>query len=86
MELDRSIVHLVTSLALLTSSFADKPVVLQFIDWILRGISQVVFVSNPISGILILMGLLIQNPWWALNGCVGTIVSTLMALLLSQDR
>ncbi|XP_073925995.1 urea transporter 1 isoform X2 [Castor canadensis] len=64
----------------------DKPVVLQFIDWILRGISQVVFVSNPISGILILMGLLIQNPWWALNGCVGTIVSTLMALLLSQDR
>nr|XP_027791449.1 urea transporter 1 [Marmota flaviventris] len=64
----------------------DKPVVLQFIDWILRGISQVVFVSNPISGILILVGLLVQNPWWALNGCVGTVVSTLTALLLSQDR
>ncbi|XP_042637317.1 urea transporter 1 [Orycteropus afer afer] len=64
----------------------DKPVVLQFIDWILRGISQVVFVSNPISGILILVGLLVQNPWWALNGCVGTVVSTLTAVLLSQDR
>ncbi|ELW69385.1 Urea transporter 1 [Tupaia chinensis] len=64
----------------------DKPVVLQFIDWILRGISQVVFVSNPISGILILVVLLIQNPWLALNGCVGTVVSTLTALLLSQDR
>ncbi|XP_026639179.1 urea transporter 1 [Microtus ochrogaster] len=63
----------------------DKPVVLQFVDWILRGISQVVFVSNPISGILILVGLLVQNPWWALCGCVGTVVSTLTALLLSQD-
>uniref|UniRef100_A0A8C3YKJ9 Urea transporter n=1 Tax=Catagonus wagneri TaxID=51154 RepID=A0A8C3YKJ9_9CETA len=64
----------------------DKPQVLQFVDWVLRGISQVVFVSNPISGILILVGLLVQNPWWALNGCVGTVVSTLTALLLSQDR
>ncbi|KAG8511898.1 Urea transporter 1 [Galemys pyrenaicus] len=64
----------------------DKPQVLQFMDWVLRGISQVVFVSNPISGILILVGLLVQNPWWALNGCVGTVVSTLTALLLSQDR
>ncbi|XP_020948165.1 urea transporter 1 isoform X5 [Sus scrofa] len=64
----------------------DKPQVLQFIDWILRGISQVMFISNPISGILILVGLLVQNPWLALNGCVGTVVSTLTALLLSQDR
>ncbi|XP_008061533.1 urea transporter 1 isoform X2 [Carlito syrichta] len=64
----------------------DRPVVLQFVDWILRGISQVVFVSNPISGILILVGLLVQNPWWALTGTVGTVVSTLTALLLSQDR
>ncbi|KAF5919125.1 hypothetical protein HPG69_003763 [Diceros bicornis minor] len=64
----------------------DKPWVLQFIDWVLRGISQVVFVSNPISGILIVVGLLVQNPWWALNGCVGTVVSTLTALLLGQDR
>ncbi|XP_007516014.1 urea transporter 1 isoform X2 [Erinaceus europaeus] len=64
----------------------DKPQVLQFLDWVLRGISQVVFVSNPISGILIVVGLLVQNPWWALNGCLGTVVSTLTALLLSQDR
>ncbi|XP_045152107.1 urea transporter 1 isoform X2 [Echinops telfairi] len=63
----------------------DRSVVLQFIDWVLRGLSQVVFVSNPISGILILVGLLVQNPWWALNGCLGTMVSTLTALLLSQD-
>ncbi|KAL2778071.1 urea transporter 1 isoform 2 [Daubentonia madagascariensis] len=64
----------------------DRPVILQFVDWILRGLSQVVFVSNPLSGIIILVGLLIQNPWWALNGCMATVVSTLTALLLSQDR
>ncbi|XP_040840894.1 urea transporter 1 isoform X1 [Ochotona curzoniae] len=64
----------------------DKPVVLQFVNWVLRGISQVVFISNPISGILIVVGLLVQNPWWALTGCVGAVVSTLTALLLSQDR
>lgn len=64
----------------------DKPIVLQFLDWILRGISQVVLVNNSISGILILVGLLVQNPWWALCGCMATVVSTLTALILSQDR
>ncbi|KAH1169006.1 hypothetical protein KIL84_013596, partial [Mauremys mutica] len=64
----------------------DKPLVVQFIDWVLRGISQVMFVNNPLSGLLILAGLLIQNPWWTLTGCSGTVVSTLTALLLSQDR
>nr|XP_032624857.1 urea transporter 2-like [Chelonoidis abingdonii] len=64
----------------------DKPLVVQFIDWVLRGISQVMFVNNPLSGLLILAGLLIQNPWWTLTGCSGTIVSTLTALILSQDR
>lgn len=73
-------------LALFVSSLPDKPVVLQFVNWVLRGISQVVFISNPISGILIVVGLLVQNPWWALTGCVGAVVSTLTALLLSQDR
>lgn len=73
-------------LALPSSSFADKPLVLQFFDWILRGISQVTLVNNSISGILILVGLLVQNPWWALNGFIATAVSTLTALMLSQDR
>ncbi|XP_032943661.1 urea transporter 2 isoform X2 [Rhinolophus ferrumequinum] len=64
----------------------DKSPVFQFLDWVLRGMSQVMFVNNPISGILIVFGLFIQNPWWAISGCLGTIVSTLTALLLSQDK
>ncbi|XP_075042359.1 urea transporter 1 isoform X2 [Mixophyes fleayi] len=64
----------------------DKPIPLQFIDWVLRGTSQVMFVNNPLSGLIIIAGLLVQNPWWALTGCLGTAVSTLTALILSQDR
>nr|BAS44121.1 urea transporter [Fejervarya cancrivora] len=64
----------------------DKPFIFQFIDWVLRGASQVMFVSNPLSGLIIVAALFVQNPWWAVAGCLGTVVSTLTALLLSQDR
>ena len=58
----------------------------QFLDWVLRGTSQVMFVNNPLSGTLIVLGLFIENPWWAISGCLGTVVSTLTALILSQDK
>ncbi|NXG21403.1 UT2 protein, partial [Grallaria varia] len=64
----------------------DKPLIIQFIDWVLRGISQVMFVNNPLSGLIILAGSLLQSPWWTLTGCLGTVVSTLTALILGQDR
>ncbi|KAM7228870.1 hypothetical protein CapIbe_020158 [Capra ibex] len=64
----------------------DKSPVFQFLDWVLRGTSQVMFVNNPLSGTLIVLGLFIQNPWWAISGCLGTVVSTLTALILSQDK
>nr|XP_031548193.1 urea transporter 2 isoform X2 [Vicugna pacos] len=63
----------------------DKSPVFQFLDWVLRGTSQVMFVNNPLSGVLIVLGLFIQNPWWAIAGCLGTVMSTLAALILSQD-
>ncbi|XP_069736468.1 urea transporter 2-like isoform X1 [Phaenicophaeus curvirostris] len=64
----------------------DKPIMIQFIDWVLRGVSQVIFVNNPLSGLIIVAGILVQNPWWMLTGCLGTVVSTLTALILGQDR
>ncbi|XP_062469383.1 urea transporter 2-like isoform X1 [Pezoporus occidentalis] len=64
----------------------DKTLMIQFVDWVLRAISQVMFVNNPISGIIIVAGFLMQNPWWTLTGCLGTVVSTLTALILGQDR
>ncbi|XP_078252323.1 urea transporter 2 isoform X2 [Rhinoraja longicauda] len=44
------------------------------------------FVNNSFSGIIILAGLIMQNPWWALNGIVGTMFSTVSAVLLGQNR
>ncbi|POI29131.1 hypothetical protein CIB84_007119, partial [Bambusicola thoracicus] len=64
----------------------NKPLMVQLVDWILRGTSQVMFVNNPLSGLIILVGLFIQKPWWMLTGCVGTATSTLTALALSQER
>ncbi|XP_032867103.1 urea transporter 2-like [Tyto alba] len=64
----------------------DKPLMIQFIDWVLRGISQVMFVNNPFSGLIMVAGFLVQNPWWTLTGCLGTVVSTSTALALGQDR
>ncbi|NXV23945.1 UT2 protein, partial [Cepphus grylle] len=64
----------------------NKPLIVQLVDWILRGTSQVMFVNNPLSGLIILVGIFIQSPWWMLTGCTGMTVSTLTALALSQDR
>lgn len=44
------------------------------------------FVNNPLSGLLIFAGLILQNYWWALNGFVGTLFATISALILQQDR
>ena len=41
-------------------SFAD------FVNAILRGIGQAIFVNNPLSGLLILVAILLQSPWIAL--------------------
>lgn len=60
--------------------------VIQLLDWIFRGVAQVMFVNNPLSGLLITTGLFLQEPWWALNSLLGTVVSTVSAILLGQNR
>ena len=53
----------------------DHPT-LGFVDWVLRGIGQVVFQNNPISGAVILAGIF-YNSWIYGTVClVGTIIST----------
>ncbi|EDL30403.1 mCG56246, partial [Mus musculus] len=56
------------------------------LDWVLQGVAQVMFVNNPISGLIIFIGLLIHNPWWTIAQALGSMVSTLAALALSQVR
>ncbi|KAJ3603597.1 hypothetical protein NHX12_028342 [Muraenolepis orangiensis] len=59
---------------------------LRLLDWVLRGAAQVMFVNNPMSGLVIFGGLVVQSYWLALNGFVGTLFATLSALLLRQSR
>uniref|UniRef100_A0A674N123 Solute carrier family 14 member 2 n=1 Tax=Takifugu rubripes TaxID=31033 RepID=A0A674N123_TAKRU len=61
-------------------------ILLKLLDWVLRGASQVMFVNNPLSGLIIFAGLILQNYWWALNGFVGTLFATISALILQQNR
>lgn len=63
----------------------DHPV-LGFLDWVLRGIGQVVFQNNPLSGAVILAGIY-YNSWIYGTACLfGTIISTATALLFKADR
>lgn len=66
--------------------FTEQFFLLQLLDWVLRGAAQVMFVNNPLSGLVIFAGLILQNYWWALNGFVGTLFATISALILRQSR
>ncbi|XP_026122756.1 urea transporter 2 isoform X2 [Carassius auratus] len=64
----------------------DKFFPLQLVEWVLRGISCVILLNNPLSGALILAALLLESPWQALLGMLGLLASTFTAIILGQDR
>lgn len=55
-------------------------------DWIMWGTAQVMFVNNPLSGLLVTAALFLQHPQWALGGLLANIVSTVSAVLLKENR
>jgi len=59
--------------------------ILLFSEICLRGIGQVFFQNNPISGLLILIGLFIQSTRVALHGVLAVIAGNLLAILLRFD-
>lgn len=68
-----------------SSAFRDHPF-FGFVDWVLRGVGQVVFQNNPLSGALIVFALFF-NSWIYGTICLfGVIVSTVMAILLKAER
>ena len=69
----------------MTDRFRDHPT-LGFVDWVLRGIGQVVFQDNPISGAVILGGIFYNSWIYGVACLVGTIISTLTALLFKADK
>ena len=48
----------------------------------LRGMAQVIFINNPLSGLVLLLAFLVQSPWFALLALLGTAASHCTARLL----
>jgi urea transporter len=59
---------------------------LAFVDWVLRGIGQVVFQNNPISGAVILLAIIYNSRIYGTVCLLGTVISTATALYLNADR
>lgn len=64
---------------------ADNPL-LDFIDSCLRGVGQVCFMNNPVTGLLILVGMFVAEAWLGFAGALGLVASTLAAVVIGMDR
>src|SRR3954468_13552859 len=65
---------------------ADGNPLLAFIDSCLRGIGQVCFMNNPVTGLAILVAMFVGEAWLGFAGALGVVVSTLAAMLIGMDR
>lgn len=65
---------------------AERNTVLRSLDWILRGVGQVVFQGNWLSGIVILVGIGVTSRVYLVAAIVGTVVSTTAAVALGVGR
>jgi len=65
---------------------ADRTPGLDFIDSCLRGVGQVCFMNNPITGLAILVAMFVAEPWLGFAGALGLVVSTATAVVIGMDR
>ena len=68
------------------SERADRYPVVAFVDSCLRGIGQVCFMDNPVTGALILVALYLYSPWLGTAAIVGVASANGAAHLLGLDR
>lgn len=68
-----------------TDRWRDHPT-LGWIDWMLRGIGQVVFQNNPLTGAVILTGIFYNSWIYGVACLLGTVTSTLTAVGFRADR
>ncbi len=61
-------------------------VVVGFLDSLLRGVGQVMFQNNPLTGALFLVGIFINSWLLGVAGLIGLLASTVAAVVLGVDR
>ncbi|XP_022087614.1 urea transporter 1-like [Acanthaster planci] len=65
---------------------ARKPYPLCFVNACCRAFGQPIFLNNPISGLIIMVGLFVQSPWQACCGILGLFVAQLTAVAMRQPK
>jgi urea transporter len=68
------------------SKRAERTPALDFVDYCLRGIGQVCFMNNPVTGLAILVAMFVGEAWLGFAGALGVVVSTLTAIVIGMDR
>ena len=68
------------------SEWLQSRPVLDFVHYCLRGVGQIVFMNNPVSGLLSLAGMWVFSPWLGFAAVLGVVASTASALILGLDR
>lgn len=64
----------------------DNTRALAFVDSCLRGVGQICFMNNPLSGTFILVALFLYTPWLGVATIIGVVSSTLSGSVLGFDR
>lgn len=65
---------------------AERTPGVDFVDSCLRGVGQVCFMNNPITGLAILVAMFVGEVWLGFAGVLGVAVSTLTAIVIGMDR
>src|SRR5215203_652445 len=65
---------------------AERNPLLDFVDFCLRGVGQVCFMNNPVTGLAILVAMVVAEPWLGFAGSLGLVASNLAAILIGMDR
>lgn len=68
------------------SKRAEQMPGVDFVDSCLRGVGQVCFMNNPITGLAILVAMFVAEPWLGFAGALGLVVSTASAVVIGMDR
>jgi urea transporter len=65
---------------------AQRNPLLEFVDACLRGVGQVCFMNNPVTGLAILVAMFVGEAWLGFAGALGLVASTAAALAIGMDR
>ena len=68
------------------SKRTERTPALDFVDSCLRGVGQVCFMNNPVTGLAILVAMFVGEAWLGFAGALGLVVSTLAAIVIGMDR